>query len=344
MDFQTLFLLLMGIVVGGVLALLFLRFEKTNKQNPLEERFEVFTRTFLGQLNEVTRQVNERLSESMALAQRSHHATSQAVGSVTEGLARLEESSRRIFEVGKDLASLQDILRAPKLRGIFGEYLLGDLLAQILPKKHFALQYRFKSGEQVDAIIYLRDLKIPIDAKFPLENFQKMHKAQEEVEKKTFLRAFAQDIRRHVDAISTKYIVPEEGTADFAIMYIPAENVYYEAFVHDPEKLDLATHAFSKRVIPVSPNSFYAYLQAILVGLRGMQVEKGARDILTQLSSLRGEFTRFQDRFRILGTHVRDAEKSYGASERHLDRIGDRLQRLETPEEKPKLEEPDRKS
>lgn len=305
---------------------------KQSSANPLfdlhrsfEERMQFMQKTMLEELHEVTKQVNERLRENMEFSQRSHQATSHAVSEIREKLAELHEQSKRIYDVGKDIASLQDILRIPKLRGILGEFFLHDILEQVLPKEHYSLQYRFASGEQVDAIIRLRDLIIPVDAKFPLENFLKYAEEPADPEKERAVKQFSRDIKSHIDAIAKKYIMPAEGTSDFALMYIPAEKVYYEVFVADREHRGLTEYAFLKRVIPVSPNSFYAYLKAILLGLKGMQIEQSAKEILSHLTQLQGDFQRFSERFRILGSHVRDAEKSYDLSERQLDRVGERL-------------------
>jgi DNA recombination protein RmuC len=215
-----------------------------------------------------------------------------------------------------------------------GEFLLGDLLTQIMPAEYFALQYSFKSGERVDAVIRLSQGLVPVDAKFPLENFQKSLLAQEDGARKNSLKLFAADVKRHLEAIANKYILPHEGTCDFALMYIPAENVYYEAFIKDEvlgEGKSLREYAFEKHVIPVSPNSFYAYLHTILLGLRGLKVEESAREILRHLSGLHGQLARFQDEFRKLGKHLEQSKGSFDSAQRQLEKFGDKLAAMETP-------------
>ena len=257
------------------------------------------------QLGQVLGHVNERL-EGKCRDSRAGHSKVLAKGSTTrrgwsatfrKASAGLEEANRKIYEVGKDIASLQEILRAPKLRGGLGEFFLEDLLGQILPPQHFLIQHAFKSGEKVDAVIKLGSSLVPVDSKFPLENFKRMLEAASDDERSRAKRQFVGDVKKHVDAIAGKYILPDEGTYDFALMYIPAENVYYETIIKDDSEgeRNLSQYALSKRVIPVSPNSFYAYLQAIVLGLKGMKVEERAKEIIQYLSRLGGDFAKFRD-------------------------------------------------
>jgi len=287
-----------------------------------------------GQLHSVAARMSEQVGTSMGLVQKASQHFSERVQEVQTRLAQMEEANKRIWEVGRSIASLQEILRAPKMRGGIGEFLLGDLLAQIMPAEHFSLQYTFKSGERVDAVIRLSQGLVPVDAKFPLENFQKALLTQDEGAKRNSLKLFAADVRKHVEAIASKYILPQEGTCDFALMYIPAENVYYEAFIKDEALGDgksLREYAFLKHVVPVSPNSFYAYLHTILLGLRGMKVEESAREIIHHLAGLRGQLARFQEEFRKLGRHVEQAKGSFDSTQRQLERFSDKLNSLETP-------------
>ena len=286
------------------------------------------------QLGQVLGNVNERLKENGEILERTQQNlgerldnAARVVGSVQKSLGGLEEANRKIYEVGKDIASLQEILRAPKLRGALGEFFLEDLLAQILPTHHFAIQHAFKSGERVDAVIKLGGSLVPVDSKFPLENFKRMLEAANDDERARTKRQFIGDVKKHVDAIADKYILPDEGTYDFALMYIPAENVYYETIIKDgsEEERNLSQYALSKRVIPVSPNSFYAYLQAIVLGLKGMKVEERAKEIIQYLSRLRGDFGKFRDDFDLLGKHLGHAQSSYQTTEKRLEQFGQRL-------------------
>jgi DNA recombination protein RmuC len=301
------------------------------------------------QLGQATSQMNTRLSDVTQQLQKSTgdlntrlDNAAKVVSEVSKGLGGLAEATKKVFEVGKDIASLQEILRSPKLRGGLGELFLGDLLAQIFPPAHYSLQHRFKSGEAVDAVIRLGHNLVPIDAKFPLENFRRIVETATEDERKTAKKKFVSDVKKHVDAISGKYILPDEGTFDFALMYIPAENVYYELIIKD-EAVDtdkaLLNYAFTKRVIPVSPNSFYAYLQTILLGLKGMHVEEQAQEILRNLARLSGDFDRFRSDFELLGKHLTNTKTRYDDADKRLAKFGDRLQALSGAESDHHIEE-----
>jgi len=255
------------------------------------------------------------------------------VGDVKEHLGKLEESNRRLYEIGKDISSLQDLLRAPKIRGGLGEYILEDLLKQIFPREYYILQYEFKNKERVDAVIKFGEGIVPVDAKFPLENFRRLLEADDEKEQIAIKKNFISDIKNHIKAISEKYIVPDEGTFDFALMYIPAENVYYETIIKD-ERIDeesgIFQYAINKKVIPVSPNSFYAYLRVILLGLKGMAIEKSAKEILSNLSRLRSGFDKFAADFSKIGRHLDNAKNNYLESERRLIKLTDKLAHIES--------------
>ncbi len=280
------------------------------------------------QLNGITNQLNERLKEMSSTILETHRGvgerldnTVNIVGGLQKSLGRLEETNRQIYEISKDISGLQDLLRAPKFRGQMGETLLGNLLAQVLPKDHYSLQHQFKSGETVDAVIRLGANIVPVDAKFPLENFQGFLKAAGEDEKNGFSRKFIADVKNRINEIAGKYILADEGTFDFALMYIPAENVYYEATI----KQDLLGYALQKKVIPVSPNTLYAYLQVICLGLKGLQVERNAKEILASLGRLQQDLTRFSEDFRLVGSHVKNALQKYTDAEKRLEKFQDKL-------------------
>jgi DNA recombination protein RmuC len=275
-------------------------------------------------LNQMSQQIQ---SSQGSIGQRLDTAA-RVVAEVQNRLGALDEASKRIFEMGKNLTELQNILRAPKMRGGLGELFLEDLLRQIFPPQFFTMQYPFKSGERVDAALHLLGGIVPVDSKFPLESFKRITEASTDEERKSSRRAFAQDVRKHVDAIANKYILPEEGTFDFALMYIPAENVYYETIIKDEnfgDEKSIASHALTRHVVPVSPNSFYAYLQAILLGLRGLHVEESAHEIIRGLQQLRGDFEKFSEAFELTGKHLGHAQSSFSDAEKRLDKLQNRL-------------------
>ncbi|MBI2368749.1 MAG: DNA recombination protein RmuC, partial [Deltaproteobacteria bacterium] len=210
-----------------------------------------------------------------------------------------------------------------------GEYFRADLLKQVLPASCYRLQHRFTSGAQVDALVMLKEGWVAVDAKFPLENFRRLLDADGDERRRDARRALLRDVKSHVDDIARKYIQPQEGTLEFAVMYIPAENVYYEIMLRDGtpgEDPPLLTYALEKRVFPVSPTSFYAYLLSILVGLRGLQVEQRAREIQQRLGQLRGDLQRFDTDFDVLGKHLRNAAQKYEDAGRRLEHLRMRLQ------------------
>ncbi len=269
------------------------------------------------QIQTSTGQINDRMDNA-----------ARVVSEVSLRLGELGKATEQVFEVGKDIAGLQEILRAPKLRGELGEFFLGDLLAQILPSSNFELQYSFKDGTKVDAAIKLANGIVPVDSKFPLENFKKLIEGETEEEKRGAKRKFISDVKKRIDEIASSYIVPDEGTLNFALMYIPAENVYYETIIKDEafgDEKQLSAYAFSKRVIPVSPNSFYAYLQTILLGLRGLEISRQARTILTHLETLRNDFDKFLSDFDTVGKHITNTKNKYDEAQKKLERFGDKL-------------------
>ncbi len=288
------------------------------------------------QIGQLTQQMNQQLQSMSLQFQKTTGDIGQSLGNVQSHLGKVEVVTREVLEKAKTISSLDDLLRAPKFRGGLGEYFLGDLLAQILPPTHYALQHRFKSGEKVDAAIRIGNNLVPVDAKFPLENFRKFIQEEDGKEKDALRRKFVSDVRKHIDGVASKYILPDEGTYDFALMYIPAENIYYETILKDEalgEERSLLTYALERRVIPVSPNSFYAYLQVIVLGLKGMHLEKSALSTLQALAQLRGDLDRFRGDFQTLGTHLYNAKSRFDEAEKRLDKFSGRLELLS--EERP---------
>lgn len=284
------------------------------------------------QVNALNAQMSQALEQTRKSLDTRLDNAAQVIQGVSKQLGQLDESSKRIFEVGKDIAGLQEVLRSPKLRGNIGELLLSDLLSQILPPAHYEMQHPFRSGEIVDAVINLKTGLVPVDAKFPLENFKLVLNADTDDARKAARRVFMRDVKTHVDAIASKYIRTDEGTFDFALMYIPAENVYYETIIKDDElggEMTLFSYALGKRVIPVSPNSFYAYLQTILLGLKGMRVEESAREMLNRLAGLRKEFERFDEAFRLVGQHLENSVKKYGEAEKRLGKLDGKMEQID---------------
>ena len=284
------------------------------------------------QVNALNTQVAQALDNTRKSMDERLDNAARVIQGVSKQLGQLDESSRRIFDIGKDMASLQEVLRSPKLRGNISELFLEDLLAQILPPDHYRMQHGFRGGETVDAAIVLKAGLVPVDAKFPLENFRLVVAATDDESRKVARKTFLRDVKIHVDAIAAKYIRPDEGTFDFALMYIPAENVYYETIIKDTDgtaDFSLFNYALSKRVIPVSPNSFYAYLQTILLGLKGMKVEESARDMLNALAALRKDFERFEEPFKLIGKHLENSLKQFAETDKRLGKLTGRMELID---------------
>ncbi|MBL7130360.1 MAG: DNA recombination protein RmuC [Candidatus Omnitrophica bacterium] len=284
------------------------------------------------QLSTITQQLNERLrdnTDTLLKTQRDVTERLSKISDVEKSLVRMEQTYKQILEISKDITSLQDLLRAPKFRGGMGEFLLENLLTQIMPSKDFfSLQYSFKNGSKADAIIKIGSNLVVIDAKFPLESFKRMIESQNEEQKKVERRQFVRDVQNRIDEIASKYILPDEGTYDFALMYIPAENIYYETILKDMQEKDqksLYSYALNKKVIPVSPHSLYPYLIVILRGLKGLAIEKNAKQILEYLGGLQVDLNKFKEDFRLVGGHLFNAKTKYEEAEKKLDKFSDRF-------------------
>jgi len=264
--------------------------------------------TVNGQLSSVTTHLSE---QSGQIGQRMDSAA-RMMGDVQHDLGALSKAAAEMTEIGRDISGLETILGAPKPRGGFGEFMLGELLAASLPKKYYELQYTYAGGRRVDAVVKLSGGFLSVDSKFPLENFSRLLEAKSSDERSRARKKFFSDCRSHISTIASSYILPEEGTLDFALMYVPAENVYYEMVLHGGAEGGLMEYAFGKKVIPVSPNTFYLYLQTILMGLKGFEISERTGEILKGLTRLDKDFKEVITDFDILGRHITNAAVKHG--------------------------------
>jgi len=279
----------------------------------------------------------EKLQKSLLDGQtnisRGMQASQEVLGRLNKQIGELQGTNKQMMQIGSEVRRLQDILSSPKLRGQMGEWSLENLLSQILPKDSYKLQYTFKDGKTVDALIQMPGFSVSVDAKFPLPSFEKIVKAETEEEKPKLRRQFIKDCMTHIDKIAGDYIRPAEGTLDFAIMYVPAENIYYETIVkYAGETQDILQYCFDKKVIPVSPNLLYAYLMTVAMGLHGLQIEKQAAEIRQNLKRLNASFADFGGTWDILGKHLRNAYSQYDEGQKKLDRFGMQLDQIQTEE------------
>lgn len=275
--------------------------EVTNKT--LNQSMHHNSTTMVRTLQENSKQLNDRLDKAAEVIR----DVSREVGQMSE--------------IGRNMRELQDFLKSPKLRGNIGEQVLKDLLTQVFPKNSFHLQYAFASGEKVDAAIQTDAGILPIDAKFPMENFQKLSKTKDETEIKQYRAEFTRDIKKHIDAIAKKYILPHEGTMDFALMYVPSESVFYEIVVMD----DLVEYARKHRVYIVSPTTLYAHLQTILLSYEGRKIEEQSKEVMRLLRGLQGDYEKVNDSLDVLGKHLGNASNQYANVTKGVMTLGTKL-------------------
>lgn len=274
------------------------------------------------QLTERTADVDRRLADVTETLDRRLASSGQAATKIHERLGEVTTAMAEVNARAKDLGRLEQALRPPKARGGFGELLLENLLRDRLPPDAYDVQYTFETGERVDAVIRAAGRLLPVDAKFPLDNFERMT-ATEGAEQQLHEKAFARDVKGHIDAIASKYIRPDLGTFDFAFMYLPAEAIHYELV--SGKTGALLTYAHGKRVFPVSGTTFTAYLQMIVLGLKGMQIEQRAEEVMQYCAALQKDFGKFKEEFDLVGTHLSRAHGKYAEAEKRLDRFETRL-------------------
>ncbi len=287
-------------------------------------------------LEAINKNVGDRLGENARAVQSSAEAVNARIATVQSTFANLQkqvgemsEQARSLAEASKSITNLERALTAPKARGEFGEINIENLLQDVFAAHQYQTQYAFKSGDIADAILFFPQGNVVIDSKFPsVENFRRIKEAPTDTERKAARRDFLKDMKKRVDEIATKYINPAEGTLPIALMYIPAENVYYEAIIRDEDGNDLRAYCMQQHVMPVSPNSLYAYLHTIMVGLNGMRISERAESILREIQSLKVELGRFKDEYETVGKHLRNANAKFDDSEKRLDKVEDRLDRL----------------
>ena len=275
------------------------------------------------QLAERNAEVDRRLEAMTSTLDRRLEGTAQTAGDIQRRLGELGRANEEILARANDLKRLEQALRPPKARGGFGELLLENLLRDRLPATAFALQYGFSSGERVDAVIKV-DRLVPIDSKFPLDNFERMAGADNDIERQQHEKLFARDVKNHIDAIASKYIRPDEGTYDFAFMYLPSEAIYYELACGKTGAL--LAYAHDKRILPVSPTTLTAYLQVIVLGLKGLQIEQHAQEVMAYCAQLQTDFGKFKDDFELVGTHVGRAHNKFVDAQKRLGRFETKLE------------------
>lgn len=264
-----------------------------------------------------------------------------ALGRVQTQLQEFAGTNAGILEQAREWRSLKELFARPKPRGEMGETILETLLADRLPAARYGMQYRFGDNEKVDAVIRIPGLLVPVDAKFPLESFNRIHEAATDEARRQARKEFTRDVKKHIAGVA-KYIRPGEGTADFAFMYIPSEAVYYEIANPPDGSAEIYEEALRARVMPVSPSTLFAYLQTLVMGFHGLKVEERAKEILTGLADLRDRLGRFAAAYETLGSHLKNAQGKYDEAGRELMRVEQRVEQMVLPEGKSALPDANR--
>ena len=305
--------LILAILIASLAVIYFSLNRKISqpKQDPV---LTEWLKSIQGSLDLSNRNINTTL-------QRSYRELYHRLDKTTEIMGELKKEAGSFSEIGRSMQDLQQFLQSPKLRGNIGERVLKDLISQMFPKNSFKLQYSFKTGSIVDAIIKTDAGILPIDSKFPMEYFQKMVKAKTDKERQPFKSALIRDVRKHVRDISSKYILPEEDTLDFALMYVPSESVYYE-IVNQPEILDYASR---QRVYPVSPTTLYAHLQTILLSFEGKKIATKSKQVFSLLRGVQRDYEKLEDNLNVLNKHLTNAYTQMGNTRQNFTILGQKL-------------------
>ena len=303
-------LLLILVIVGFSLVIYFL-----NKKSSANDSLTQWLSSMQKSLDATNQNITANLQNSTT-------AMNQRLDKAAEVIGQVGKEVGQMAEIGRSMKDLQDFLRSPKLRGNIGEQVLKDLISQMFPKQSYSLQYTFHSGETVDAVIKTQNGLIPIDSKFPMENFKKLMSAPVDAEKETAKKDFARDVKKHITDIAKKYILTNEGTIDYALMYIPSEPVYYEIMSNNP---DLADYAHNLRVLPVSPSTFYAYLRAILMSFEGQKIASEAKQILQALRAIQTDATKFNVNLNLLSRHLTNAYNTMSSVTNSFTQLSQKL-------------------
>lgn len=278
------------------------------------------------QIHEISKLLDSRLVESNRTMQTQFGESAKIIRDVTERLTKLDETNKQVVNFADQLKNLQDILKNPKQRGVLGEYFLEETLKNVLPPNAYEMQYKFTNGDIVDAVVFVKEKIIPIDSKFSLENYERILGENDPAVREDLEKLFKQDLKNRIDE-TAKYVRPSENTMDFAFMFIPSEAIYYDLLVNKIGAVkintrDMIEYAFKeKKVIIVSPTNFLAYLQTVLQGLRGMQIEESAKEIRKNVEKLSQHLSSYQEYMKKLGDNLGTTAKTYNTAYKELGKI-----------------------
>jgi len=347
------------VVIIAATAVIFIQLRKSQPK-PKDEKSLLMLQN---QINQLTQHLDQKLttqqknlidtlqkqsSTSSQMLQRLGTDSTKTIKEVTEKLTKLDETNKRVVDFATQLQSLENILKNPKKRGILGEFFLEDLLGNIMPQGTYTMQYKFEDGEIVDAALHIRDKIIPIDAKFSLEKYNQIQEETDKIRREDLEKQFKADLKMRIDETS-KYIRPDEGTTDFALMFIPAEGIFYNLLMYKVGTVkvsseDLINYAFKKKVIIVSPNTFFAYLQTILQALKALQIEESVKDVIKKVEKLGKHLINYQDHLDKVGKHLGTTVSSYNKASKEFGKVDKdvtRISGVEIGSEQMLLDKPD---
>ena len=330
-DKEILLFGLLGIIAIMLFILIFLMLKNKKEDNSgssklIQDQIFNLSKIFDDKLTYSNKLINDNLSKSFETSSKISQNSNRVIEDITKKLTSLEETNKQIKDIWGQLEWLESILKNPKNRGILWEYFLESVLKNILPPDNYKLQYKFKSGEIVDAVIFIDKKIVPIDSKFSLDNYNKILNSDTEVERKAYEAEFRKDLKKRIDETS-KYIKPDENTMEFAFMFIPSEGIYYDLLVNkvwtlDVNTIDLVEYAFKeKKVIIVSPTSFYAYLQTVMQGLRALQIEESAKEIKKQIWNLSRHLNSYEEYFQKLWNTLNTTINHYNSADKEFKKI-----------------------
>jgi DNA recombination protein RmuC len=330
---QTLIIVLLILIIISLLMMLVYSTRKGQKNEPNKEANQLL----LSQINELARTIDNKLGESQREMSQSMRyqstETSRIIADITEKITRLDETNKQVVSFADQLKNLQDILKNPKQRGILGEYYLETLLKNVMPPGSYQMQYPFPDGTIVDAVVFVKDKVIPVDSKFSLENYNRISETNDKVEKEKLEKLFVSDLKNRIVETS-KYIQPDQNTMDFAFMFIPHEAIYYDLLINKigavtEDTENLIQRAASKyKVIIVSPTSFLAYLQTVLQGLKAMQIEESAKDIVKRVGELGKHLRSYEDAHQKLGNAISTVTNHFNKSNQEFRKIDKDVMRI----------------
>lgn len=318
---QNLFLLIILAAIGAGFYFIWTAIKKRDEKTEPDQSMLLLQNT----VNELRRTLEQRLGESTHQMQAQFGESAKIIRDVTERLVRLDETNKQVVNFADQLKSLQDILKNPKQRGILGEYYLETVLKNVLPPGAYKMQYPFKDGVIVDAVVFVDKRIIPIDSKFSLENYNRILEARDDADRKRYESAFISDLKNRIDETS-KYVKPEENTMDFAFMFIPSEAVYYDLLINKvgaitDDTKNLINYAGQKKVIVVSPTSFLAYLQTVLQGLKNQKISEQAQGIIKQVINLEKHLMSYDEYMKKLGKNLGTTVNMYNSARKEFIKI-----------------------